>query len=177
MWRLDSAAADLAMFAAAISILALGVVASRSFEILSAPAQLHDPGCILCLVAGIALHHAVMAAAHTDRRRGQMVQLAMTVMILGWSALMVNQLANIVVLNQARIVLPPLSWLPSWIPTEVSLVLVLQIGITLAALGFALFSLTHIRFEGSSLWTRIGKRLTPVLLVGYAAAVITLLAS
>ena len=171
MWRLDSAAADLAMFAAAISILALGVVASRTFAILSAPLNFTIL-CILCLVAGIALHHTVMAVAHTDRRRGQMVQLAMTVMILGWSALMVNQLANIVVLNQARIVLPPLSWLPSWIPTEISLLLVLQIGVTLAALGLALFSLTHIRFEGSSLWTRIGKRLTPVLLIGYAALVV-----
>ncbi len=174
MWRLDSAAADLAMFAAAISILALGVVASRTFAILSAPLNFTIL-CILCLVAGIALHHTVMAVAHTDRRRGQMVQLAMTVMILGWSALMVNQLANIVVLNQARIVLPPLSWLPSWIPTEISLLLVLQIGVTLAALGLALFSLTHIRFEGSSLWTRIGKRLTPVLLIGYAALVVFLL--
>ncbi len=37
MWRLDSTAADLAMFASAVSILALGVVASRRFEILSQP--------------------------------------------------------------------------------------------------------------------------------------------
>ena len=173
MWRLDSAAADLAMFAAAISILALGVVASRRFETLSQPLNFTIL-VVLCLVAGIALYHTVMAAAHTDRRKGQMVQLAMTVMILGWSALMVNQLANIVVLNQARIVLTPLAWLPAWIPTEVSLLL-LQVGITLAALGLALFSLTHIRFERTSLWTRIGQRLSPLLLVGYAAAAITLL--
>jgi polyferredoxin len=174
MWRLDSAAADLAMFAAAVSILALGVVASRRFEILSQPLNFTIL-VVLCLVAGIALHHTVMAAAHTDRRKGQMVQLAMTVMILGWSALMVNQLANIVVLNQARIVLTPPAWMPAWVPTDVSLLLLLQVGITLVGLGLAAFSLTHIRFEGSSFWTRIGKRFTPLLLIGYAALVISFL--
>jgi polyferredoxin len=175
MWRLDSAAADLAMFASAVSILALGVVASRRFEPLSQP--LHFTILvILCLVAGVALHHVVMTIAHTDRRKGQMVQLAMTVMILGWSALMVSQLANIVVLNQARIVIPPAVPLPPWMPAEISLVGVLQIGIVLLALLFALFSLGHIQFERSSFWTRIGKRLTPLILVGYAAATIALVA-
>jgi hypothetical protein len=81
-----------------------------------------------------------------------------------------------VVLNQARIVLTPLSWMSSWIPTEISLLLILQVGIVLVALILALFSLGHVRFEGTSIWTRIGKRLTPVLLVGYAVSVITLLA-
>ena len=174
MWRLDSAAADLAMFAAAISILALGVVASRRFEILSQPLNFTIL-VALCLAAGIGLHHAVMAAAHTDRRKGQMVQLAMSVMILGWSALMVNQLANIVVLNHARIVLPPLAWLPSWIPTEVSLLLILQIGIVLMAVALALFSLGHVEFEGTTLWTRIGRLLSPFILLGYATATIALL--
>ncbi len=45
------------------------------------------------------------------------------------------------------------------------------------ALALALFSLSHISFEGTTLWTRIGKRLTPFLLIGYAAAAIALLAS
>jgi CRP-like cAMP-binding protein len=174
MWRLDASAADLAMFAAAVSILALGVVASRTFEVLSGPLNFTIL-CFLCLGVGIALHHAVMAVAHTDRRKGQMVQLAMTVMILGWSALMVNQLANIVVLNQARIVLPPEPWLPGWVPAEISLLLIFQIGVILMGCALALFALGHIRFERTSFWTRIGRWLSPLLLVGYAATTIVLL--
>ncbi len=174
MWRLDATAADLAMFATAVSILALGVVASRTFEILSVPLNFTIL-CILCLGTGIALHHAIMAVAHTDRRKGQMVQLAMTVMILGWSALMVNQLANIVVLNQARIVLPPEPWLPGWVPAEISLLLIFQVGVVLMGCALALFALGHIQFERTSVWTRTGQRLSPLLLIGYAAAVIVLL--
>jgi hypothetical protein len=97
------------------------------------------------------------------------------VMILGWSALMVSQLTNIVVLNQASIVLPILPWIPVWVPTRISLLLVLQIGFVLLGLALALFSLGHIRFERTSVWTRIGKRLTPLLLAGYAASVVALL--
>jgi hypothetical protein len=174
MWRLDSTAADLAMFASAVSILALGVVASRRFEVLSQPLHFTILT-ILCLVAGISIHHLVMAVAHTDRRKGQMVQLAMTVMILGWAALMVNQLANIVVLNQAQIVIDTQPWFPAWVPTEISLLVILQIGTILMALALALFSLGHIEFEGTTLWTRIGRLLSPFLLLGYAAATIVLL--
>jgi hypothetical protein len=173
VWRLDSAAADLAMFSAAITTFALGVVASRTFEVLSTPLHFTIL-CLLCLAAGIALHHTVMAFAGTDRRKGQMVQLAMSMMILGWSALMVSQLANIVMLNQARVVIPPYDFLPGWWPTEIALVTVLQIVLVLAALLVALFSVGHIRFERSTFWTRVGQRLTPLLLVGYAAATIAL---
>lgn len=174
MWRLDSSATDLAMFAAAVSILALGLVAARRFEAFADP-LVFTLLCAACLVVGIALHHIVIAIARSDRRIAQMVQLAMTVMILGWAALMVSQLANIVVLNQAQIVLPSLEWLPLWVPTRISLVLVLQVGLVLFALALAMFSLGHIRFQHTSFWTRIGRYLTPVLLVGYAAAVVALL--
>lgn len=174
LWRLDSSAADLAMFAAAISTLALGLVAARSFEALSGPLAF-TVLCAACLVVGIALFHIVIAIARSDRRIAQMVQLALTIMILGWAALMVSQLANIVVLNEARIVLPALDWLPLWLPTRISLVLVLQIGLVLFALALALFSLGHIKFEHTSFWTRTGRYLTPFLLTGYASAVILLL--
>lgn len=174
MWRLDSSAVDLAMFAAAVSVLALGLVAARSFEVLGHP-LVFTLLCLACLIVGIGVHHAVMAIARSDRRIAQMVQLAMTMMILGWAALMVSQLANIVVLNEARIVLPALDWLPLWFPTRIPLVLVLQIGLVLFALALALFSLGHIRFERTSLWTRTGRVLTPVLLAGYATAVVLLL--
>jgi polyferredoxin len=174
MWRLDASAADLAMFAWAVSLFALGVLASRRFEALGDPLPFTIMT-VVSLLAGIALHKTVMTVARTDRRKGQMVQVAMTFMILGWSALMVSQLANIVMLNTARIVLKPLEWLPAWVPTEVNLLVLLQIGVTLVGLGLALFSFTHIRFEGTTFWTRIGKRLSPLLLIGYAAAIIVFL--
>jgi hypothetical protein len=88
---------------------------------------------------------------------------------------MVNQLANIVVLNQARIVLTPQPWLPGWVPAEVSLLLLFQIGVILLGCALALFALGHIEFERTSFWTRIGRWFSPLLLVGYAAATIVLL--
>ncbi len=174
VWRLDSSATDLALFASAVSILAMGAVASRTFEALSRPLAF-SLMCVLALVAGFALHLTIMRTARTDRRVAEMVQLAMTIMILGWSALMVSQLANIVVLNRARIVISPPSWLPTWMPSEISLLLVLQIGVVLLGLAIALFSLGQIRFERTSFWTRIGRRATPLIFAGYAAVLIALL--
>jgi hypothetical protein len=174
VWRLDAASRDLAMFALAVSLLAVGLVAAHRFEVFAQPLQF-TLLCILCLAAGIALHHLIMALAGSDRRVAIMVRLAMTLMILGWSALMVSQLANIVVLNEARLMLSPSDWLPSWAPMHVSLVLVLQIGIVITAFVLALISFTHIHFEGTSTWTRIGRLLTPLIFVAYSASVVALL--
>jgi hypothetical protein len=174
VWRLDASATDVAMFASAITLLALALVASRTFEVLSQPLHFTIL-CVLALAAGIAIHHTVMAVARTDRRIEQMVRLAVALMILGWSALMVSQLANIIVLNEARIVLDPPQWMPPWVPTNLSLLLVLQIGIVVISLGFAIVALNQIRFNKTTVWTSLGRRLTPLLFVGYAAAVIALL--
>jgi polyferredoxin len=174
VWRLDASATDVAMFASAITLLALALVASRTFEVLSQPIHFTIL-CILALATGIAIHHTVMAVAHTDRRIEQMVRLSVALMILGWSALMVSQLANIIVLNEARIVLDPPQWLPEWIPPDLSLLLVLQIGIVVISLGFAMVALNQIRFNKTTVWTTLGRRLVPLLFLGYAAAVIALL--
>ncbi len=174
VWRLDSSAQDLALFGLAISILALALVASRSFEALATPLAF-TVLCVLSLVAGIALHHVVMAIAHTDRRIAIMVRLAVALMILGWSTLMVSQLANIVVLDKAEIVLPAVDWLPLWIPLRFSLLKGLQITFVLFGLTLATIALSHIRFEGTSIWTRIGRFLTPLVLIGYAASVVLLI--
>jgi transcriptional regulator with AAA-type ATPase domain/polyferredoxin len=174
VWRLDASSRDLAMFAMAVSLLAIGLVAAHRFEVFTQPLQF-TLLCLLCLAAGIALHHLIMALAGTDRRVAIMVRLAMTLMILGWATLMVSQLANIVVLNEARITLSPSHWLPTWVPLHVSLVLVLQVGIVLTGFVLALISFTHIQFEGTSVATRIGRVLTPLIFVAYAATVIGLL--
>jgi len=174
LWRLDSSAADLSMFAITVTLLALGLVAARTFEILASPLRF-TLLCILAIVAGVALHSAVMALAATERRMAIMIRLAMTLMILGWAALMTSQLANIAVLNDAWVVLPSSTLLPSWMPSEFSLLIMLQIGTVLFGLFLALVSLGHVNFRGTSFWTRFGQRTAPLVFAGYAVAVIALL--
>jgi transcriptional regulator with AAA-type ATPase domain len=174
MWRLDSSAADLSLFAVSVSLLALGLVAARSFEVFAGPLRF-TLLCILAIVAGIALHSAVMALAATERRIAIMIRLFMTLMILGWATLMTSQLANVEALNDAMVRLQPSPLIPAWIPSEFSLLTASQIGIVLFALILALISLPHVNFKGTSFWTRLGRRLAPIVFAGYAVAVIAIL--
>jgi CRP-like cAMP-binding protein/polyferredoxin len=155
MWRLDSSAADLSLFAVSVSLLALGLVAARSFEVFAGPLRF-TLLCILAIVAGIALHSAVMALAATE-------------------TLMTSQLANVKFFKDATVALEPSSLLPSWFPSEFSLLTASQIGIVLFALFLALISLPHVNFMGTSFWTRLGTRITPIVFAGYAVAVIAIL--
>ena len=104
-----------------------------------------------------------------------MIRLTMSLMILGWAALMTSQLANITVLNDAWVVLAPSALLPAWFPSEFRLLTAFQIAIVLFGLGLSLVSLAHIPFEGTSLGTRLGRRAAPITFTAYAIAVITLL--
>jgi hypothetical protein len=174
VWRLDSSAADLSLFALSVTLLALGLAAARSFEVLAEPLHFTLLS-IFAIVAGIALHSAIMGLAATDRRMAIMIRIGMSLMILGWAALMTSQLANIKGLNNAWLVLAPSQFLPTWVPSEVSLLLVLQIGVVLFGLMLALVSLTHVNFRGTSFWTRIGRRTAPLVFAGYAVAVIAIL--
>jgi hypothetical protein len=174
VWRLDSSAADLSLFALTVTLLALGLVAARSFGVLATPLNF-TLLFVLTIIAGLALHSAIMTVAASDRRKATMIRIGMSLMILGWAALMTSQLANIVVLNDAWIVLPPSDLLPSWMPSELQLLTVLQIGLVLFGLILALVSLGHVNFRGTSIWTRIGRRIAPIVFAGYAVAVIALL--
>jgi CRP-like cAMP-binding protein/polyferredoxin len=176
LWRLDSSAADLSVFALTVTLLALGLVAARTFEVLGDPLRF-TLLCILTIVAGIALHSAVMVLAATERRMAIMIRLAMTLMILGWAALMTSQLANIAVLNEAWVVLPPSQVLPSWMPSEFSVLTAFQIAIVFLGLFLALVSLGQVNFRGTSFWTRFGRRAVPLVFAGYAVAVIAMILS
>jgi hypothetical protein len=116
-----------------------------------------------------------MALAITDRRMAIMIRLAVTLMILGWAALMTSQLANIAILDQARVALSPPQWLPELPAAEFSLLTALQILTVLLGLALALISLSQVNFRGSSFWTRVGRRTAPLVFAGYAVAVIALL--
>ena len=131
--------------------------------------------CLLAIVAGVAIHAAVMAVAKTERRIATMIRLAMALMILGWAALMTSQLANIAVLNEATVTLVASELMPGWLPSNFSVLVAFQVTVVLFALFLALFSLSHIKFKGSSIWTRIGRRSAPFVFAGYAAAVIAMI--
>ena len=174
VWRLDSSAKDLSMFALTVTLYALALVAARSFEVLSHP--LHFTVLtILVLISGIALHHMIMAFAATDRRMAIMIRLGIALMILGWAALMTSQLANVTLLDQARVTLIPPPWLPEWSAVDFSLLTALQILTVAVGLTLALVSLGQVNFRGTSFWTRFGRRIAPLIFAGYAVAVITLL--
>ena len=174
LWRLDSSAIDLSLFAITVTLLALGLVAARTFEALADPLRF-TALFILIIVAGVALHSAVIALAKTERRVAIMIRLALSLMILGWAALMTSQLANIAVLNDAWVMLPPTDLLPSWAPSEFSVLNAFQIAIVLFGLFLALVSLGHVNFRGTSFWTRFGRRTAPLVFVVYAVAVIALI--
>jgi polyferredoxin len=174
LWRLDSSAADLSVFAITVTLLALGLVAARTFEVLANPTRF-TLLCVFAIVAGVALHAAVKALAKTERRIATMIRLAMALMILGWAALMTSQLANIAVLNDAWVMLAPFDLLPSWVPTEFSVLTAFQVAVVLFGLFLALLSLGHVNFRGTSVWTRIGRRSAPIVFAGYAVAVIALI--
>jgi CRP-like cAMP-binding protein/polyferredoxin len=174
VWRLDSSAADLSLFALTVTLLALGLVAARSFGVLAEPLNF-TLLFVFTIAAGVALHATIMAIAATDRRKATMIRIGMSLMILGWAALMTSQLANIVVLNEASLVLPSAHLLPSWMPSELSLLAVLQVGVVLFGLLLALISLGHVNFRGRSFWTRFGRRSAPLVFTVYAVAVIALI--
>ncbi len=172
-WRLDGEARDLAMFALTVTLLAIAWVAARSIDFL------HDPIrftvlTLLVLIIGVSLHHVIMALAATHRRTDLMIQTTMTAMILGWAALMTGQLANVAFFDQASVTIAPPSWFQGWPTLEFSLLTALQILIVLLGLLLALISFAQIDFRGSTIWTRIGRRLLPVVFVAYSAGVLLL---
>jgi len=173
-WRLDGSAKDLAMFATTVTLLALAWVAARSFDVLHGPVRF-TVLTTLVLVAGVSLHHVVMALAVSYRRTTIMIKIAMAMMILGWATLMAGQFANVAFFDQARVTIDPPSWFLTWPTFEFSLLTALQVFVIAAGLVLALISLGHVNFRGTSFWTRIGRRTVPIVFMVYSAAVLLLL--
>lgn len=173
-WRLDENAKDLALFSVTVTLLALAWVAARTFDVLHGPIRF-TVLTVLVLIAGVSLHHVLMALAATHRRTEIMVKIAMALMIVGWAALMTGQFANVAFFDQARVTIAPPSWFQAWPTLEFSLLTALQILVVVAGLLLALISLGQVNFRGSSFWTRIGRRTVPIVFVAYSAAVLLLL--
>jgi len=173
-WRLDAGAKDLAMFAVTVTLLALAWIAARTFDVFQGPVRF-TVLTILVLVVGVSLHHVFMALAVSYRRTAIMIKISMTMMILGWAALMTSQFANVAFFDQARVTIAPPSWFQAWPTIEFSLLTALQVLVMLVGLVLALISLGRVNFKGSTIWTRIGRRTLPVIFIAYSAAVLLLL--
>jgi transcriptional regulator with AAA-type ATPase domain/polyferredoxin len=173
-WRLDSGARDLAMFALTVTLLALAWLVARAVDAFHQPLRFTILT-LSVLVAGIALHHTIMALAANHRRTDIAVRVAMTMMLLGWAALMTGQLANVAFLDQASVTIAPPSWFQAWPTLEFSLLAVLQVLVVLIGLVLALISLRQVNFRGTTIWTRLGRRCLPVVFVAYSAAVLVMI--
>jgi polyferredoxin len=173
-WRLDGGAKDVAMFAVAVTLLALAWVAARTFEVFQGPIRF-SLLTVLVLVVGVSLYHVVMGFAVTHRRTEIMIKVAMAMMILGWAALMTSQFANVAFFDQARVTIAPPSWFQAWPTLEFSLLTALQVLVVVVGLLLALVSLAQVNFRGTTLWTRIGRRVLPVVFITYSGAVLFLL--
>lgn len=144
VWRLDSGATDITLFAVAVTMLALAMVVTRPFSTLDRPI----PFAIMCGVAitvGIAFHHRLIRSARSEEHVVRVVRIAVTGLMLGWSALMTVQLANIPILGDTRIIRGTYLWVPEWVPMEVSALQALQVAVVLFGCGLALFSLSMVR--------------------------------
>jgi hypothetical protein len=103
-----------------------------------------------------------------------MVKIAMTLMLLGWAALMTGQFANVAFFDQARVTIPPPSWFQAWPTLEFSLLAALQVFVVVLGLVLALISLGQLDFRGTNVWTRFGRRMLPAVFAAYAAAILLL---
>ena len=174
VWNVDTNAKDLAMFAIAVSLLALGFVAAHAVPALATPLGL-TAMCGTAIVVGVALHHLILRLASTDERKTTAIRAALAMMILGWAALMTGQLANIPVIAKAHVGFASGLQLPHWLPEEISLLTILQVLVILVGTVLALFTLDQIPRYRSSRAARVGWLLAPVAFLGYAAAVVFLL--
>jgi hypothetical protein len=173
VWNVDTSARDLAMFAIAVSLLALVFVAEHTFPPLAAPLEF-TAMCIVAIVAGVALHHLILKLAGTDERKITAVRVALALMILGWAALMTGQLANIPVIARAHVGVASDVWLPSWLPDELSMLTILQILVVLLGTVLALFTLDQVPRHRSSPAARVGWLVAPLVFLAYAVTVVLL---
>lgn len=144
VWRLDSGATDITLFAVAVTMLALGMVVAGMFSVFDGPV----PFTIICgvaIVVGIAFHHVLIRSARSEERVVTVVRVAVAGLILGWSALMTGQLANIPFLGETQIVRPAYSWVPEWVPMQFSALQAMQVAVVLFGCGLAFFSLRRVR--------------------------------
>lgn len=144
VWRLDQHAGDLAMFAISVSLLALVLLLPGVVPSLAGPV----PFTLLCgaaVAAGIGIHHLLRRMTGGDAGAAAAARVSVTVMLVGWAALMVSQLANIPVLASAVLVLDPPTWIAGALPGELRLLPVLQIGLLLLGLVLASIAVPHLR--------------------------------
>jgi polyferredoxin len=171
VWNADTNAADMGMFSIAVSLLALVFIAAHAFPSLAAPVAL-TAACIAAILAGVGLHKLILKLAGTEERRSTAIRVSLALMVLGWSALMASQLANIPIIANAHMGFAAGLWLPDWVPDEISMLAIMQILVVLFATVLALFTLDQVPRQRSSPAARIGWLIAPAVFLAYAAAVV-----
>jgi polyferredoxin len=173
LWRLDASATDITMFAIAVSLLAVALIAERAFAGLSNPVWFTTL-CGAVILLGITIHATLLRAAAGDRRRETVIRVAATMMIVGWGALMTGQLSNIPALADTRIVAPDYPWLPTWFPLELNLLVACQLAVIVLSSLLAVVCLSQIRSRASTVMSRVRWAVVYLSLLAYVAGVLLL---
>ncbi len=145
--RLDERSSGVAAFALAVSLMAPALLLPRAFPVLARPLPL----AIIVAAAGglgLALHRLLMARSGAEGG-ALTVRRMFALMILGWGALMADQLGNVGVLADARIAIDrPLPGAPLGLDTA-ALPLLQTLAVLLAG-ALALLTLSHARKQPPS---------------------------
>jgi len=172
IWRLDEHGSDLATFALPVSLLALVLLASRAWSGLASP--LVFTGLTLgAVVIGLGLDRLLRWVGSNQEASASVVQLSVTAMLLGWSALMASQLANVPLVVETRLILPEVGWMP--LPHEVGLLPLLQLACLALGGGLAGIALVHATRGDEERAGRLGRGVAAIALALYAAAVLALI--
>ncbi len=174
IWRLDEHASDLAMFALTVPLLALALLASRAWPVLSDPLRFTGL-CVGALAVGFGVDRVARRSRDDTAGAGSVVQLSVTAMLLGWSALMASQLANVPLVAGTRLVLPSFAWLPIPLPSEIGLLPLLQVGLLVFGGGLAAIALIHVTRGDGSRAARLERAAAGLILAVYAAVVLALI--
>ncbi len=142
LWSVDTNATDLALFSLTVTVLAALLLLPV------AEAGTHQPLlftalCVATVVFGIGAHWVLLGGTRGSTPRATTItRVIVAVMVLGWSALMASQLANVSVLRELHIVTQPET---AWLPSQLPLLTVAQLLVLVAAWAATTFALRTIR--------------------------------
>ena len=125
------------------------------------------------MVIGLGLDRLLRWVGSNQEASASVVQLSVTAMLLGWSALMASQLANVPLVVETRLILPEIGWMP--LPHEVGLLPLLQLACLGLGGGLAGIALVHATRGDGERAGSLGRAVAAVALALYATAVLALI--
>lgn len=141
---LDQRASGDAMFALSVSLLGLVLLAARAIPGLARPGPF-AVALAAAALGGLVLHRWLLARAGAEERR-HVVRVLFAIMIVGWGALVADQVANVPPLAGAYLVIP-MSAAAAGSGVQLAVLPTLQIVILVVAAILALVAMARIRAE------------------------------